>query len=97
MLLSCGIGPNYVEISTKSVKDVFDVGHFDFYVNVVYDISRHVGTGTGSGTDISPHISPHISPQIEMFAKEAICRIYQENLTISYWAYCKDRPNFTVD
>ena len=27
---SCGIDPNYVEISTKSVKDVCDVGQFDF-------------------------------------------------------------------
>ena len=24
------IGPNYVEISTKSVKDIYDVGYFDF-------------------------------------------------------------------
>ena len=36
---------------------------------------------TGPDTDISPiispHISPHISPQIEMFAKRAICTVYQ--------------------
>ena len=30
MLLSCRIGQNYVEISIKSVKDVYDVGNFDF-------------------------------------------------------------------
>ena len=35
-LISCGIGPNYVEISTKSVKDVFDVGHFDFVTSALY-------------------------------------------------------------
>ena len=36
-------------------------------VDIVYDVSRHVGTDTGSDTDSSP--------QIEIFAKEAICRV----------------------
>ena len=59
------------------------VRHFD------YDVSRHMGTDTGSDMDISPHISR----QIEIFAKEAICRIwtydtghivtYRANITIS--------------
>ena len=35
MLHSCGIDPNYVEISTKSVKDVFDVGHFHFVTSAL--------------------------------------------------------------
>ena len=74
--------------------DVFEVDHFDF----VYDVSRHVGTDTGSDTDISPHISL----QIEPFAKEAICRVYQQKfghilqrIGLIYWTQKETQSTFT--
>ena len=69
MLLSRGSGPNYVENSTNSVKCVYDVGHFDFVTLMLF-----MGSDTGSDTDVSPHINP----QIDVFTKEAICRVYQQ-------------------
>ena len=77
---SCGIGLNYIEISTKSVKDVFNVGHFDFVASTLSMIfqSTHVGTDTGSDTGSYTDISSHISPQIEILDKEAIYRVYQQ-------------------
>ena len=35
VLFSCGIGPNYVETATKSVKDVSKVSHFDFVMSTL--------------------------------------------------------------
>ena len=35
VLFICGISPNYIEISTKNVKDIFDVGHFDFVASTL--------------------------------------------------------------
>ena len=35
VLSSYRIDPNYIEISTKSFKDVFDIGHFDFVTSML--------------------------------------------------------------
>ena len=66
---------NYVGISSKSIKDVYDVGHCDFVTSTLsMTFQADTGSDTGSDTDISPHISQ----LIEIFAKEAICRVYQQ-------------------
>ena len=36
VLLSCETGPNNVEFSMKSVKDVLNVGHFEFVTSILY-------------------------------------------------------------
>ena len=49
---------------------VFDVDHFDFVT---------LTSMTFQGTWALIQADTGISPQTEMFSKEAICRVYQQN------------------
>ena len=60
--------------------------------------SRHVDTDTDIDTGSDTYISPHISPQIEMFVKEAICRVYQQKFGhIVLVIFATYRANITID
>ena len=80
---SCRIDPNYVEISTKRVKDVFDDGHFDFVTSALSMTFQ----GTWALILALIRISACISARkLKCSPKRRFAGFINKHLAISHWA-----------
>ena len=84
-LPSCAIDPNYVEISMKSVKDIFDVGHFDFVTSTLSMTFQGTWTLILAMIRISACISAR---KLKCSPKRRFAGFINRHLAILHWANC---------